>query len=208
MTIPTFENRRRPGRAAQRAPRAAVFFLCLLPAAPLFALPESGLVPIPPCRLMDTRITNASYPFPYGGGPFTPWSKRTLNVAGLVGDSNPCHGIVPAGGVVSELLVKLTVVNASATGDLRAVPGPDPGGNLSASLLATPSGVPVTTTATLAVTHDLVTLQEAAATADLVIDVVGYVNNPFIAAVPIPTKHPGGPWARGGCSSPRDPSRP
>src|SRR5579864_8254286 len=112
---------RRPARSVRAGCRhraaSAAFLLSTLSSAAAVAQAQPGLVAITPCRLVDTRLTNAAYPFPYGGGPFTPWSKRTINVAGLVGGSNPCNGIVPAGGVVSSVMVKVTVVNPSTMGD-------------------------------------------------------------------------------------------
>jgi hypothetical protein len=150
----------------------------LLVASPALAQSNYGLVPIVPCRMMDTRISNAAYPSPYGGGPFTPLSKRTITVAGSIAPGNPCSGVIPGGDIVVALAVNFTVVNPNSQGDLREVPGGDPGGNFPTSLMNYSPGIfAIANSVSIPVVLDQITLQEVGATANVLMDVEGYYTS-------------------------------
>ncbi len=180
------------GAASHRlaAMALALAALLLAPAAARAQATSAGLVPIVPCRMMDTRLSTTSYPYPYGAPGFTPLSKRTLPVTGSLPGANPCSNVIPGGGVVTALSVNLTVVSPSALGDLREVPGTDPGGNLPTSIMNFPGGIfAIANAATIPVANDQITLQEVGANANVLLDVMGYYTstlssfNPVVAGI-------------------------
>ncbi len=170
---------------------ALAFAVGLLVPRAASAQTTTALVPIVPCRMMDTRQWSLnSYPYPYGQGPFTPLSKRTLTVtgpiSGILPPVNPCQNVIPSGGVVTALSVNLTIVQPNALGDLREVPGPDPGGNLPTSIMNFPGGIfAIANAATIPVSNDQITLQEVGATANVVMDVMGYYTNTLSSSSPV-----------------------
>jgi hypothetical protein len=117
-------------------------------------------VPLPPARILDTRVGNGL------AGPFTANTPRTFQVSG--------RGGVPATAVA--VTGNLTVTNPTQAGHVYL--GPNPTASPTSSTLNFPLGdtrangvtVALSSTGTLSATHG----PSSGATTDLVFDVTGY----------------------------------
>ena len=137
----------------------------------------TGLVPITPCRILDTR--NAS------GGALAVGTDRAVQVSGTTGFSAQGGGSGGCG-VPSEataVAVSLSAVAPKGAGYLRAWPhgAAAPTATVLNWLGATNGGV--TTGSTLAIGNQKIDVRAFGSTTHLVIDVTGYFVEPIVAKV-------------------------
>jgi hypothetical protein len=150
--------------------------------ATAFATDISGprsFTPIQPCRLVDTRRSDAAYPPPYGAPGFTAGEQRTIPLI-ITSGTNPCANAFPnpafpfAG--VSAIAANFTVVAPAGTGDLRVGPGSaTPTSsivNFSFSTIANSASVAAYSTNGPAE----ITLKVVGSPANIIVDVFGYYS--------------------------------
>jgi hypothetical protein len=128
------------------------------------------LTPIIPCRLVDTRRSDAAYPPPYGAPGFGAGEQRTIPLA-LTTGTNPCVNAIPAG--VSAIAANFTIVSPGGSGDLRVGPG---------SATPTSSVVnffssTIANAVTVPASSSEITLRVVGSPANVLVDVFGYYAN-------------------------------